>query len=159
MATDSIRQVIHKKRKEAKEKNTKEHLSNVQMNICTNGKGSTQESIVNSTNDTNDASGQDIPPSFVQQRKDIELDYYLHGLIAEGLVDRKFMAWHCRAVGVLTLYRYNLIVLNVREAVQRGQDGRGKPIRQPAYLLSSKVKGMLQLEAKHQFYSEGADGR
>lgn len=157
MALDSLNDVFHKEEKEAKRRKTKGHMPYDHMDNSTNGKGSTQDSIVNGTNDTNGDKSQHIPPSFVQQRKDIELDYYMHSLVIEGLVDFEFVSWHCGAVNTLGMYRYNLIVLKVRRAVAAGREGRARPIRQPAHLFAGKVKGALQLHAREQFYSEGGE--
>jgi hypothetical protein len=150
-----LEDVIHKEEKESKRRNTKGQLPYVHKDIRTNGKGSTHDSQVNSTIDTKGDTSQGEPPSFVQSRKDVELDYYMHSLVIEGLIDFDFVSWHCGAYGTLGAQRYNMLVLKVRRAVAAGKEGRAKPIRLPAHLLSGKVKGALQLHAREQYYSEG----
>ena len=148
---DSVRSVIHKK-KEAK-KNTKEHMSHDHMNNRTN-EGSTQDSVVNSTNETNVKRSQDTTPRYALQRKHVEIDQYLFNLIEEGLIVLQYKAWHAKCIYTLGLERYNCVVLDVREAVLRGKEGSGKVINSPAALLGYNLKGLMQLHARNKFYRE-----
>lgn len=152
MSLDSIDRVIHNK-KVAKKK-TNDQSSNVQMYNSTIGKGSTHDSNVNSTNDTNDEGSQAFKKDHRQKRKDIEIDQYIMRLVHEGLVPHGYRRYHCKAIYTIGLERYHMIILDIRHAVECGKNGSGKPINNPGALLSYKVKGTLQLHAKEQWQRE-----
>lgn len=129
-------------------------MADVQMNICTDGKGSTVDSLVKRTMDTKGKRSQATTPQYIQQRKDIEIDQYIFELITQGLVDQKWKRYHCDCIYKIGIERYNSVVLDVREAVLCGKEGRGKLINSPAALLSYKLKGTMQLHYKQQFMRE-----
>lgn len=152
MALDSIGNIIHKE-KEAKRK-TKDQLSIVQLNNSTIGKDSTVDSEVNSTIDTIGEGSQATIPGYIQKRKDIEIDQYIMGLMSDGLIPQSYRRYHCKAIYTIGIERYNMIVIDVRDAVMSGKSGTSKPINNPAALLAYKVKGTLQLHAKQQWMRE-----
>lgn len=152
LVSASAGRVFHKE-ESSKEENTKEHLSSVQLYRSTDGKGSTDDSVVNSTMDTKDRRSQ--AQRNTRLRQDIEIDEYLFSLINEGLVNFKFKAWHARCIYTLGIERYNSVLLDIRDAVSRGKQGSGKPISNPAALFAYKLKGTMQLHAKNQLMNQG----
>lgn len=153
MALDSLNDIIHKEEKEPKRRNTKDHMTNVQMDICTD-EGSTHDSLVKRTMDTKDISSQATTPQHIQARKDIEIDQYIFELITQGLVSHQFKAYHCKVIYAIGLDRYNVLVLDVRDAVSRGKEGTGRRVENPAALLSYKAQGAMQLHFKRQWVRE-----
>jgi hypothetical protein len=146
--------LIHNEKKEPKKRNTKEHMTNGQMDKWTN-EGSTNGTEVNRTYDTIDKRGsQDIIPLNVRSRKHVEIDEYLFNLVEEGLVDYQYKAWHCKCIYTLGLERYNSIVLDIREAIVRGKEGSGKVVATPKALFGYQLKGHMQLHAKRKFMRE-----
>lgn len=79
------------------------------------------------------------------QRVNQEIDQYMHGLIAAGLLNEQFQAWFAKCIHTLGLQSVNIIVLNVRNTTH---------CKEPQRLLAWKLKGAMTLHYK-QVYEEG----
>jgi hypothetical protein len=146
------RAVSFPQKKKKQKENTKEHLSIVHMYNSTIGKGSTEDSKVNSTNDTKGKRSQD-PARPKRLQLDIEIDHYLLSLLNEGFIADQWRAWHAGAIYKLGFERYHATVLDVRRA-KEDCDSQGKKC-DIMRLLAYKIKGRLELHAKEQLQREG----
>lgn len=75
-----------------------------------------------------------------KRREAGEIDAYLHGLVMEGLVHVDYFGWHAKAVYLLSIRRYHVLVL----AARRVAKDNGSPQK----VLAFKVKSAMEWQQR-----------
>lgn len=84
------------------------------------------------------------------QRINHDIDQFLFQLAREELINPAFQAWYAKAVRTLGLQQVNYIAINVRGTTA---------CRDKSKLFSYKLKGALQSHYKAMFDAEGGDNQ
>lgn len=140
---ESIQKVIHNK-KEAKKKQKAKDLKPIDLKTYrTIGEGSTQshstqepkapEVEVPLDNRTTGASRTR------NQIKNFQIDELLYGLVAESLIDQKYLSYFAKACHQLGIDKVNMIAINSRDGLS------------PQKLFAYKIKGALSLHYKREY--------
>lgn len=137
----SIREVIHKKSNQKKQK-VKGQLPNGLLDNRTIGEGSTQkptsQEVIEPYADVQSDKGVNVPQTR-NQRINFEIDEFLYGLELEGLIQTQYVAWYAKACHNLGISTVNRLAINARNG------------KEPTKLFAYKVKGALTTHFKRQF--------
>jgi hypothetical protein len=162
--TESIQEVIHRKKVPKKEQQATSQLAVGQQATGNRTAGSRVAQRVNestpllpevelATDNQRLAADQLEQPATGRARTraqlvNDEIDTYLYGLVAEGLVNLAFNGWYAKVIHALGIQRVNMIVINVRQT---------QKCTNPQKLLSYKLKGALNQHYKLMYEADHLD--
>lgn len=144
---ESIREVIHKEKKQKKTTDKRPVVSSlldnssiVQGNTHVN---SITEQLTEHQNRQKSIGQKKLIDAerLRKQTRNLEIDQSLHGWIMEGLVNQDYATWVAKACHVLGLETINRLAINARNG------------KQPQRLFSSLINGSMNLKYKQDYYS------